>query len=414
MKTKLAAIASLLLVVGYVSSQALASGFMVPELSASAMGKGSAIVADYDDPALIWYNVGGTAFLPPASISLGALFAFGHTEFEPAGGGEAVGTIDKFFTLPRVFMDAAVLDWMHVGFGFYTAYGLGNKYDEEWIGRVNAISAEMQSVSFNPTLAFKVHPQLGIGVGFVAMKAAAELVNGLPEAVGGKVLFGGEGWTYGAHAGVTFKAIPEVLSIGASYRSRMALGLDGRVDFDPHPDFAPVLLDQKGSAEINTPDYIRLGVSWFVTPRLRLSLDGDYVMWSVYDKLVLELEDGQQIATNYGYEDAFMVRIGVEWKPEAAEGLAIRGGFIYDDSPAVDGKVGPTLPDADKLNFCVGVGYQMDWLRFDAGYMLNYYLPNEVKGFDTTPDGTYKTLAHLASISVAAFWPEEKVEGGAE
>ncbi len=414
MKRLYTALTGLLLVAGLGANEDSASGFMVPELSASAMGRGSAIVADTDDPALIWYNVGGTAFLPPASISLGALFAMGTTDFEPADGGPTHTTKDKIFTLPRVFIDAAVADWMHVGLGFYTAYGLGNAYEEDWVGRVNGISSEMTTVSFNPTLSFKILPNLGFGVGFVAMKASAELINGLPEAVGGQVQFGGEAWAFGGNAGLTFKAIPDVLNVGLSYRSRMVVPLEGRVDFDPHPDFAPVLLDQKGSAEITTPDYMTAGVSWYATPRLRLSLDANYILWSLYDDLVLKLEDGSEQVTSYGYTNSFIVRIGAEWKPEFAEGLALRGGFIYDDNPAEDGRVGPTLPDADKLNFTVGVGYQIDWFRVDASYMFNYYLPNEVSGFATTPDGTYKALAHMAAISVTGYLPEPKQEAAAE
>ncbi|GEM_PF-4190150 len=389
------------------ASSAMASGFMVPELSASAMGKGSAVMTDSDDPAMIWYNAGSQAFLPSASFSGVALFALGHTDFEPAGGGPVQATVDKLFVLPRLFADFEVAPWMHAGIGVYTAYGMGVRYEDDWIGRVNGIKSEMSTLSFNPSLSFKVHPRLGIGLGFVAMKAGAELVNGLPEAVGGTVKFGGEGWAFGGNAGITFKAIPDVLDVGLSYRSRLLLPLEGRVDFDPSPDFARVLLDQPAKTEITTPDYITAGLGFNVTPRVRIGLDANFILWSLYDELVLELDDGQNLASKYGYENSFIIRIGVDWQPEFAEGLALRGGFIYDDNPAHEGAVGPTMPDADKLNFTAGLGYTWRWLRADASYMLNYYLPNEVSGATTTPDGTYKTLAHMIAVGITVSFDSD-------
>lgn len=414
MRKRLVACLGLLLACGWQVSEATASGFMVPELSASGMGKGSAIVADYDDPALIWYNPAGTAFLPAASFSGGVLFAIGHTDFKPAGGGDTIGTIDKLYELPRIYADVALVDWMHLGLGFYTAYGMGVKYDNDWLGREDGISSEMTTVSLNPNLSFKVHPQVGIGFGFVAMKAASELVNGLPEAVGGDVKFGGEGWAFGGTAGVTIKAIPGVLDFGLSYRSRMVLSMDGRVDFDPHPDFASSLLDQKASAEITTPDYITGGVAWNALPNLRIALDCNYIIWSVYDKLMLKMDDGTEQGNSYNYKNSVIIRLGAEWRPESVDGLALRGGFIWDQNPGTDGNVGPTMPDSDKLNFTVGLGYKFGWFRADASYMLNVYLDHDVKGVAFSPEGNYGGLAHMAGVSLTAFIPGESETSNAE
>lgn len=380
-----------------------ASGFMVPELSASAMGKGSAIVTASDDPALIWYNPAGTAFLPGFSVTLGGLLGMAYVDFDPADGSPLQESVDKVYTLPRFFLDVGVTDWMHIGLGAYTAYGTGVAYEDDWYGRASSIKSEMQSLSFNPNVSFLVHPQLAVGFGFVAMKAGVNLVQGLPEAVGGRVQFGGEGWAFGGTAGVTFKAVPEVLDVGLSYRSRMKLPFDGRVDFDPSPDFARDLVDQKASTEIWTPDYITAGVGWNVTSGLHLALDLNVVLWNLYDETILTLEDGSELATINNYHVSVIARLGAEWKPDWAPGLALRAGFIFDQNPATDGNVSPTLPDANKLNFTLGVGQTFDWFRADLGYMFMWYLPNEASGQPATPDGTYKSVGHMLAFSVTAL-----------
>jgi long-chain fatty acid transport protein len=399
LRTLSAALAALL---ALAPAAASASGFVVYEMSGEGMAKGSAVAADSDEPAALWYNPGSMAFLPDASVTVGVLAALGLATFEPASGGPDQEANKDIYWLPRLFADVAVTDWMHAGLGVYSIYGLGLSWKNDWVGREDGIAAEMATVSFNPAVSFRILKNVGLGIGFVAMKASADLTNGLPEVAGGDVRFGGEAWAFGGHAGLTIKGIADMLDIGLAYRSRMNATFDGRVDFDPYPEFARKLVDQEASAGITMPDIFTLGFGLDATQRLRLNADVNLVLWQVYDETVLALDDGSKLATVHDYEPSIIARLGMELRPEAVDGLAIRAGLNYDQSPAPDGKVSPTMPDAEKVNLTAGLGYRVSWFRGDLGYMFMYYLPNEVRGADVSPDGTYKTTGHLLALTLSA------------
>jgi len=381
---------------------AQASGFLVYEMSGEGMAKGSAVAADATEPTALWYNPGSMVFLPPASFQVGVLSAVGFGKFEPAAGSQTENASPDVYWLPRMFADVQVTDWLHAGLGVYSIYGLGIAWEDDWVGREDGISAEMATLSLNPALSVRLHERVGLGAGFVAMKGSADLTSGLPQAVGGKVRFGGEDWAFGAHAGMTVKAIPDLLDVGLAWHGRMTLTLDGKADFDPSPEFARDLTDQGASADITMPDIFTAGVALNLSPSLRLSTDWNVILWDVYDETVLKLDDGTEQVTVHDYEPSFIARLGIDWKTSFVDGMALRGGFIYDQSPAPDGRISPTLPDAEKLDFTLGVGQRIGWLKADLGYMLMIYLPNEQKGNPNSPDGTYSSIGHMVALTVGA------------
>jgi long-subunit fatty acid transport protein len=82
--------------------------------------------------------------------------------------------------------------------------------------------------------------------------------------------------------------------------------------------------------------------------------------------------------------------------------LSLRGGFIFDQNPAPSSTLSPTLPDSNRVDFSVGVGYAFGPARVDAGYLLVYFLPADARGGVEGPEGTYQTVAHLIGLSVSA------------
>ena len=70
--------------------RARAAGYLVYDISAEALGKGSAVTASTREPAAIWFNPGALGFMPSGiSASVGGTFATAAMSFEPAGGGFA-------------------------------------------------------------------------------------------------------------------------------------------------------------------------------------------------------------------------------------------------------------------------------------------------------------------------------------
>ncbi len=145
------------------------------------------------------------------------------------------------------------------------------------------------------------------------------------------------------------------------------------------------------------PDIVALGLSFWPHPKLELAVDGVLVMWSTYDVTKIRLKDGTPMDQEHNYKNSWVARLGVEWD-SPLQGLVVRGGVIYDQSPAPSNRLEPTLPDADQIDFTAGIGYSWEWLTLDLAYQLAWFLPAEAEGGVVGPEGTYDTLAHMFGL----------------
>ena len=68
-----------------------------------------------------------------------------------------------------------------VGLGVYTIFGLGIEWPENWMGREHAISADIETVTFSPTLAFRLHDKISLAVGLNVVRGVVDITNGSPS-----------------------------------------------------------------------------------------------------------------------------------------------------------------------------------------------------------------------------------------
>jgi long-chain fatty acid transport protein len=383
------------------AGRAQASGYLVYDASAEALGKASAVTASVNEPAAVWFNPGALAFMKGYGASVGGTMALAHNTFEPKGGGPEVKSKARVFFLPNVYAEGAVTDRLHLGVAALTAFGLGIEWPADWIGREAAIKAKIETFTINPNVAWRLTDRIGIAAGFQAVRASVDFINGLPALIGGTVEVGGGTWGYGGNVGLLVKALPEVVHLGLSYRSRVKLKFDGRADFDPNPEFASALPDQPGKAEVTLPDIIALGVMWRPTQCLALTLDPDIVLWQTYDKIVLDFATAPDKVLERNFHPAVTVRLGADWTT-SVPGLNLRGGLIYDQNPSPKDTLAPSLPDSHRIDVALGIGYRRGWFKADLAYLLVYFLPSESIGGKEGPEGTYRTLSHLIGFSVSA------------
>ena len=106
------------------------------------------------------------------------------------------------------------------------------------------------------------------------------------------------------------------------------------------------------------------------------------------------------------WEDSFVFRFGAQYKPN--ENLALRAGFLYDNTPQPVESMDPMLPDANRWALTLGFGYDTGKLVIDLAYQYEPFLdrtsPNrEIPPYQIGPinlgEGTYSTTAHLFGIS---------------
>jgi long-chain fatty acid transport protein len=216
----------------------------------------------------------------------------------------------------------------------------------------------------------------------------------------------GEDWGFGATAGILVKIIPDILNVGVGYRSGVALSFSGNAAFTKDGSGANVpsglrsrLTDGVGSADLNLPHVVSFGVAGFPIEGLTLGVTADLITWSSYDKLEIKFTDNPELNTSdpKDWKNTVSVRVGAEY--DVIKNLGVRLGFIYDMGPIPDNRIGPELPDNDRYEFCVGVGYEIIGIRIDAAYQYLF-----TGTFDTGPlaplVGSYRADAHLMGLSL--------------
>jgi long-chain fatty acid transport protein len=385
----------------------LASGFLIYDISGQAIARASAVSADVDEPAAVWFNPANLVYLNGVSASAGGVFVSSKSSFSPAAGGADTSTERGNFFLPAIFASGLLTDRVAVGMGAYSTFGIGITWPDDWEGRENAIHASLQTVTLNPTVAVKLHPQISVAAGFDAVRSVVDFTNGLPSVIGGDVRLAGGTWGYGFNVAGLYKIQPGRLHVALTYRSRVKLDFSGRANFSPtNPDFVPALPDQGGTASLTLPDLITVGVMGRPRADLALTFDANVVLWSAFDRIPIDFQTAPDRAIVPNGRNTVTLRAGADWTfPARWPGLHLRGGFIYDRGAIPSTNLGPVLPDADRIDVGLGAGYGRGHFRGDLGYLLVVFLPSDSTTGQEGPVGTYNTVAHLLGLTLTATWP---------
>lgn len=386
---------------------ATAGGFQLNEHGARALGQGGAFTARAGDPSAIFFNGAGLSFLSGTNIMLGATAVIPSTTFRGPieYNTNAETKMDKqIFTPPNVYITHSMDNGLSFGAGVFTPYGLGTEWPDNWVGRGITTKIELQTFFINPTVAYRILPQLSISAGFDYVFANVTLkkkiTNFSPE---GDLSLKGDGHGTGFTAGILYKPM-DIVSVGASYRSKTKLDLSGTANFSNLPAPAVVLFPGGDvSTSITTPANYFIGVA--VKPINDLEIEFDYqgIGWSSYNELPITFTTQTAAQTNQvqieNYKDTYMLRIGAEYTYCLWQ---FRAGYIYDHSPVEDAYVDPLLPDANRNDICVGVGYKLtESIQLDVAYMFVGFKQRTVTNTISQFDGTYNSTADLFGLDIS-------------
>jgi long-chain fatty acid transport protein len=384
----------------------LASGFLIYEVSGEGIGRASAVSADVNEPAAVWYNPANLVYMDGVSASATGVYITSKSTFSPAGGGADTSSDRGNTFIPALFAHARLSDRVAVGIGAFSTFGISIRWPYDWVGREAVIHASLETLTFNPTVAVKLHPQVSVAAGFDAVRSVVDLTTGLSPLIGGDVRLAAGAWGFGFNVAGLYKIVPERLHVALTYRRRVELDYTGRANFSPaNPDFLPVLPDQSGTASITLPDIITVGVMGRPRSDLALTFDANVVLWSTFDRIDIKFQTAPSRAIVPHGQDTFTFRGGVDWAmPARGSGLHLRGGLIYDHAAIPSTNLAPSLPDANRVDVALGVGWSRGPFRADLGYLLVYFLPHDSTTGQEGPVGTYKTLAHLIGLTVGVSW----------
>jgi long-chain fatty acid transport protein len=394
------------------STISFAAGFRLPEQSSSAMGMGSAFVGQADDPSAVWYNPAGITQLDGTWVSGGIIGIYPELTHENANGTTDVSKRDIHLPI-HLFATHKLNEKIGIGFGINNPFGLSTSWDPNSSStRYVATYSNVVTTEFNPNIAYKFNDNLSaaFGIAYVHLRATLEKTTFVvlpgPVALGDhnfRLSGDGDGW--GANAALKYD-FSETLHAGLSYRSRIKVDLDGTAELTG----GPAATSASGSTSLTLPDLVQLGVSYKASDALTLNADLDYTGWSTYDKIEVTSSNPLFNATDEKqWKNVWCLRIGGQYKLSGR--WKLRAGYLYDQNPVPEDRFETRTPDSDRQGLSIGTGYTSGNITVDAAYMYvrfnkrtinNSLADNDANPFtpDDTLNGTYKSQAHMAGITI--------------
>ncbi|SDU75855.1 OmpP1/FadL family transporter [Pseudomonas sihuiensis] len=158
-------------------AQVQASGYHFGSQSVAAQGTAHANGAEAADPSTIFYNPAGLARLKGTQVTSGLTILLPDGDYEDKGsrdvfGNPVSGDAGEFLpdaaAAPNFYFSRQINDQVTIGLGIFTPFGAKLDYKEDWAGRYGIQSASLETVTFNPSIAFRFNEHHSIGFGVSA------------------------------------------------------------------------------------------------------------------------------------------------------------------------------------------------------------------------------------------------------
>lgn len=445
-----------------------AQGFGIYEHGSCVMGRGGAAAASpCEDGSSMFFNPAGLAEIERVTVSAGATGIRPFGSFTSDRTGEETELVEKTIPVPHVYAAMPVTDRATAGLGVYAPYGLETEWpvegEEAFDGRFLGYDNALQTVYVQPSAAVDVTERLSVGGGPLLALGRVELNQrldlssqpvpdteitfaqlGVPFHTGFADATLDADWStgVGANIGVRYEATGRI-SLGARYLTPVEIDYGGRATFEQVstglvlPEDNPlgypggtsvdavlqeagvfsdggVLADQGVETSITMPGQLVVGASVRALPRLELEADWVYTQWSAFDSVRLDFEQ-QQTPDDVrveNYDDTHGVHAGLEYR--ATETIDVRAGYFWNEPAAPDAVVTPLLPEAERVQGSVGVGWEAtSMLRFDVAYQFLHQLDRRGRTVEppagTAPseelnNGLYSFSAHLFAATATVRW----------
>jgi long-chain fatty acid transport protein len=449
------------------SLDATASGYRFGSQSVSAQGTAEANGAEANDASTIFANPAGLSRLEGRQIVGGITAVVPHSTFQDAGSTRFTKTPTGGLTSqddyapgvvagPSLYYSQKIDNQWTAGVGVFVPYGTKLDYDNNWSGRYSLTNIKLESVTVNPSVAFKLSEQhsFGFGIDIEYMKArlgqavdvpgsiaaaqaagsGAALVRqivtlgGNPAALAtaGDAHAGVEGkdWGYGFNLGYLYSPTPGT-RFGIAYRSSIKHELKGGAvwDFSTVTGDAVVNKVLQGAShhansaarvDVTTPETLSLNAFHQFDPKWAGMADVTWTRHSRMEDINIQFVGAGvgDLVIRQQWKNTVRVALGANY--QLNDTTVLRAGIAHDDSPVQgDTLRHAALPDADRLQLSFGANWKLtpassldlaySWLHFSdaSGNYTNNCNPvmTTCTGNGETTRGTWKTRMQLIGLA---------------
>ena len=391
---------------------AVAEGYQVNTLSAKQEGMGHTGVALKLGAENMIFNPAGMAFMDK-TVDLSASVSGVISDVSAVHEGIKYETSNDVSTPFQISGAFSIYDNLKAGITINTPYGSGIDWTDNWPGATLNQSVKIQVFNIQPTVSYRILPNLSVGAGLMVAWGNVDLNKGLlkastinamiPGVVKQQLVEQGVPAEYITDdmvnqyasqmylnneitpASVNLKGTAEVvlgfnvgamwdindkITVGASYRSKMDMKVksgDAKLSYNiPNEAVQQVVqsklnvLDNTNfAAQLPAVSVLTFGVSYKPIERLTLAFDAQLSGWSDYEKLSIDFVGldapfDQHITKNYS--DAWAFRLGAQFA--MTNRLDLRAGFIVDTTPVNENYFNPETPGMTRLEPTFGFSFR--------------------------------------------------------
>jgi long-chain fatty acid transport protein len=279
-------------------------------------------------------------------------------------GGNAVGWMPggSLFVVQKLNQD-----WS-IGFGVLSYFGLGEKYDDNWVGRYYVQESMLLGMTLTPAVSYRVNDWLSIGAGLNVMYGYLNnevAINNAGTQPDGQLKYKDEEWGYGGNFGILVEPKPGT-RFGLTYLT------EGKLDFSDVPEFSglgPVLatvLRNRGLTTNNldmsmtVPQMVMFSVYHELNPKRAIMGNVGWQDWSRFGKVDVGINTSnpQSLTVDSDYKDTWHVALGVQYRHSPVWTFSC--GIAYDSSAVDDDKRTVTLPMGEAWRFALGAQYSLN------------------------------------------------------
>lgn len=391
---------------------AVAEGYQVNTLSAKQEGMGHTGVALKLGAESMIFNPAGMAFMDK-TVDLSASVSGVISDVSAVHEGIKYETSNDVSTPFQISGAFSIYDNLKAGITINIPYGSGIDWTDNWPGATLNQSVKIQVFNIQPTVSYRILPNLSVGAGLMVAWGNVDLNKGLlkastinamiPGVVKQQLVEQGVPAEYITDdmvnqyasqmylnneitpASVNLKGTAEVvlgfnvgamwdindkITVGASYRSKMDMKVksgDAKLSYNiPNEAVQQVVqsklnvLDNTNfAAQLPAVSVLTFGVSYKPIERLTLAFDAQLSGWSDYEKLSIDFVGldapfDQHITKNYS--DAWAFRLGAQFA--MTNRLDLRAGFIVDTTPVNENYFNPETPGMTRLEPTFGFSFR--------------------------------------------------------
>ncbi len=361
-------------------------GDQLPDQDAFATARGNAFTATADNPSAVFYNPAGISQLGPGMhISVGAYGIVYSDRYDGATGG--LNSKTQLQIVPQVFSATSLPYGFTFGLGTYSPYGLRMEWPDNSLLAKAGQEGEIDFVTLNPVLAYRVCTNLSIAAGptFSYSEADFKLNPGFIDH------FRGRDTDAGYDLGILWHPWVQH-SFGLTYRAGGDMNYHGHATLPPGPN------NVQASANFHFPQQIVAGYSYRPTTNWNFEGDADWSDWTSFRSVqVNPLPE----TFAFDWHPSWMFNFGGTRYFGNGNSWRASGGFMYLMDTVPDNTFNPLIADNDRYVFSLGIGKSYNRFSWDVSYQLSWGPSRTVSNDGTYPfvDGSYKWLSDAISIN---------------